>query len=506
VSVYDLYKPLRNELRHYALVPSLRVIWAWMQHLQFNVPFPQDIQVPWEIALAPAGPKKGIYEWELALLAKELLINAPEAGSSDLRSWTSFSGVVNTLKKLDNDISIHYEHVFKENILVEMSRHAHHQFGWQDGLMYRSVTRYLKIFSYPALDAILQAELGISAHALYTIGLSMAGHFLTASDLDLPITFSVRGVTAKQIETFLERFSEDEAALRASCNEKQSYDQDFIYTLNPLQRYPLMRYVHEAKNKITAPIPTNLLRRFTEGVYYEVLNCTGFNVAFGEAFQGYVGEALIAASKGRLSVLPESEYDVGRDRKDSVDWIVSDETGEVFVECKTKRIRREAKFALLDLAPLRTEIDKLVEIVAQTYKTLADGLAGRYEHWKPSQRPIYPVIVTLEEWYYFGPTTAQMTDARLREVFAQRRLDAALLDTFPFTICSISDFERLMSLVAIKGVDAVMKEKVTPKRRMWLVHGALLDAFHEDFASTRTSLFPFALDQISMMSNQAEGR
>jgi hypothetical protein len=138
-----------------------------------------------------------------------------------------------------------------------------------------------------------------------------------------------------------------------------------------------------------------------------------------------------------------------------------------------------------------------VDIVAQTYKTLADGLAGRYEHWKPSRRPIYPVIVTLEEWYYFGPMTAEMTDARLQEVFAQRGLDAALLDSYPFTICSISDFERLMSLVAIKGVDAVMKEKVTPKRRMWLVHGALLDAFREDFASTRANLFPFALDQIS---------
>lgn len=320
---------------------------------------------------------------------------------------------------------------------------------------------------------------------------------MTASELALPVTYSARGFTAKQIETFLERFSADVEVLRSLCDEKQSYDQDFIYTLNPLKQYPLVRYVEHGISKVAAPVPTYLIQRFTEGVYYEVLNCSGFNVAFGAAFQGYVGEVLSVVAGDKLSVLPESEYYVTKDRKDSVDWIASDGTGELFVECKTKRIRYDAKFALLDLAPLRAEIDKLVEIIAQTYKTLADGLAGRYQHWKPTGRPIYPVIVTLEEWYYFGPTTAEMTNARLAEIFAERGLDAAMLDSSPFTICSINDFERLMSLIAMKGVAVVMKERFAPRRGTWLLHGALQDAFGEDFASTKKNLFPLTLDQIS---------
>jgi hypothetical protein len=378
-----------------------------------------------------------------------------------------------------------------------MSRTAHHQFGWQDHLIFRTVIRYLKIFSHPALDAILQTELGISAHALFTIGLSMAGHFLKSNEMDLPVTSSLRGVTPKQVDTFLERFSADKESMRTLCSDKQSYDQDFIYTLNPLKQFPLVRFVNHGKPKMVAPVPTYLLQRFTEGVYYEILNCAGFNVAFGAAFQGYVGEVLGAVSTEQLSVLAEAEYYVGRDRKDSVDWIVADETGEVFVECKTKRFRHDAKFALLDLTPLEAELDKLSEIVAQTYRTLADGLAGRYKHWEPSKRPIFPVIVTLEEWYFFGPATATMMDVRLREVFAKRGIVTVLLEMFPFTICSICDFERLMSLIAIKGVNVVMSEKVSPNRRRWLVHAALLDAFPREYPATRATLFRDALDQIT---------
>jgi len=35
-----------------------------------------------------------------------------------------------------------------------------------------------------------------------------------------------------------------------------------------------------------------------------------------------------------LTVFPEHPYHVGKYRKDSVDWIVSDRTADLFIECK----------------------------------------------------------------------------------------------------------------------------------------------------------------------------
>jgi hypothetical protein len=163
--MYDLYRPLRNELSKHAVLSSLRVIWAWMQQLQFGQDFPSDIEVPQQIRLAIRSPTRGVYEWELAVLAKELIVLAPENGSVDMRSWKRFSSALNKLKDLDNGISGRYEKLFREHIFIEMYRTAHHQFWWQRTLrMDSEVTRYLKIFGAPAVDAILQQRLGVNAH------------------------------------------------------------------------------------------------------------------------------------------------------------------------------------------------------------------------------------------------------------------------------------------------------------------------------------------------------
>jgi hypothetical protein len=233
-------------------------------------------------------------------------------------------------------------------------------------------------------------------------------------------------------------------------------------------------------------------------VYYDVLSAPGFDAAFGESYQSYVGDVLkVVNTQHTLTILPEAEYAVGKDRKRGVDWIVSDQTAELFIECKTKRLRQDAKVALSDLAPLQAELTKLADFAVQIYKTVADAIEGRYEHWKQTARPIYPIIVTLEEWYIFGHKLDAEIDSRLRSAFRANALDETLLVRYPLTICSVSDLERLMGLVAIKDAKTVMDATVDPKRKLWLLHGALRDAFPEDFAKTRVNLFPEALESIT---------
>jgi hypothetical protein len=60
---------------------------------------------------------------------------------------------------------------------------------------------------------------------------------------------------------------------------------------------------------------------------------------------------------------------------------------------------------------LRAELSKLTEFVIQIYKTLTHAMEGRYTHWKKSDRPVFPLIVTLEEWYVFGHSTRKSIHA-----------------------------------------------------------------------------------------------
>jgi hypothetical protein len=70
MSVYDLYKPLRNLLRQYPLMESLSVVHAYTQYLQFSRPLPSDIDVN-PIIYARHKPERQIYEWQLDLLARD---------------------------------------------------------------------------------------------------------------------------------------------------------------------------------------------------------------------------------------------------------------------------------------------------------------------------------------------------------------------------------------------------------------------------------------------------
>lgn len=499
--MYDLYKPLRNALRKQGLLPSLQVIWAWMQHLQFSEPLPDWLTVPQQVRFSPPGPHKGIYEWELALLARELIAEAPLRAPLDsgctLYTWREFSKVVNKLKDLDNAISASYPELFRDRIILEMSRIAHHQFRWQHG-MREDVTRYFKIFSHPGMDDILQAHVGISARGLLTIGLSTAGHYLGQFDLPTPVGHQLGGVSPEQVAWFFGAYARDLDDMRKRCAEARQFNETFIYSFNPLVQFPLLSCVLGNETHIVCPVPRYLIQRFTEGVYYDVVNAAGFDAAFGSAYQTYVGEVFQAANtRGSLVVLPEAEYRVGKDLKRSVDWIASDTTGELFVECKTKRLRVEAKVALGDLTVLKEELEKLAEFAVQIYRTLSDALKGNYPHWTPSERPIFPIVVTLEDWYVFGHEIAGEIDVHLRSAFREKGLDEAMLERYPLRICSVAEFEDLVSIIASKNVRSVMREVGTRERRLWLLHAALNDAFRDDHKKLScTELFPGALDTI----------
>lgn len=395
LSMYDLYKPLRNYLRRASLVQSLGVIRAY---LQFGEPFPRDIQVHPEFFRA-TRPANGVYEWDLEILAKELILNAPEIGEYGFRTWDVLANAINKLKDLENGIGKHYDKLLEKNILLEMYRIAHRQFPWQHRHPGALLTRYFKIFGRPELDALLEQRIGLNAKTLYVIGLALMGVFLERFGLTLPPRVEITGITKAHVDRFIDHFSRDLATLRKAVADAQSYDQDYAYALNPLKITPLIRTDVNGTPMLIAPIPAYLLQRFTEGVYYEILDAPGFAAAFGTAFQDYVGEALAVVNKGTaFTVLPEAMYHVGKDQKHTVDWIVSDASADLFVECKTKRIRYAAKIALASTGVLDEDLDKMAGFVVQIYKMLADAQQGLYPQWKPSDRAVYPIVLTLEEW------------------------------------------------------------------------------------------------------------
>lgn len=492
MNAYDLYKPLRNYLRAYNAIESLAVLRAYFQNLQFSQPLPEAIQVHQSYTEAARKQDRLVFEWELEILAKEVILNGQDiGGSKSLRHWPNFANAVNALKKLEDEITKRYGDIFQKHILLELYRIAHRQFPWQQAPNSSALLRSYKIFSGGGLDAILQDRIGMSASQLYTLGLAFSGHYIGSFSFDYPPTISIPGIDAALVERFCRHFSTEMPTLRKEISDRQSYDEDYPYTLNPLRITPLVRTVLNGKSSLIAPVPTYLFRRFTEGIYYELYDDQRFAAAFGHSFASYVGDVFSSVkADDRFAVFSEKTYIVGKDEKLSIDWLVADDKAALFIECKTKRVRYDAKIALADLSPLEDDLDKMAGFIVQAYRTQLDCEQGFYPHWKPSGQRIFPIIVTLEDWYTFGDRLiAQELDRRVAEKLVERGIDPKIAERSPYTVCCVAELELAIQIMKEVGIADFMMKKTSGEHRLWLLQPFMLDLFPVAYRGARRDLF-----------------
>src|SRR4051794_27165870 len=90
--IYDDYKPLRNYLRNTNLLNSLGAIrwYVAYHHFEKKDPPHTDMQVDPIFFKEPMNPLIYLAPWHLAVLARELIINAPDTSIvllHDFRTW-----------------------------------------------------------------------------------------------------------------------------------------------------------------------------------------------------------------------------------------------------------------------------------------------------------------------------------------------------------------------------------------------------------------------------------
>jgi hypothetical protein len=173
MDVFQAYKPMRNKIALLSVEESLGVTWAYCQYLQINdFNFPKDIEVS-NSYLELDIPQKWISEWELELLAKEVILNANVVATKGhtLRSWKTLSELVNSVKDFEN--RIYGQFGSPHSILVELIRIAHRQFIWQgNSPNFDSIIRYFKIFNRPGIDKMCLDPNGLNVWQTFMCGVA----------------------------------------------------------------------------------------------------------------------------------------------------------------------------------------------------------------------------------------------------------------------------------------------------------------------------------------------
>jgi hypothetical protein len=212
-----------------------------------------------------------------------------------------------------------------------------------------------------------------------------------------------------------------------------------------------------------------------------------------------VGEVLRQrVTNAGMSILEQEAYLVGLHQKHSVDWII-EQGGEaaLFVECKTKRLIWTSKAGVANLAALDRDMRNLGRAVVQVYKAIGDYRAGRYPHLAfMEERRIYPVIVTLEDWYLSGFGMPARLDAAVRKIMEAGGLPIAWLDEMPYSIMSVRELETAAGVIDAVGVHPFMSGKVLdPESRRWGFGAYCNERYPDDVAN----LHPLFRDEFDAM-------
>jgi len=478
---YKDYKPLRNYLQQFDLVSNLRIVWALSVHLAYGEPLPSNFLagMPWHLR----DLKGHIYPWDLDVIARELILNAGSGGPNSLKRWNDLATVTNHLRRLDN-LSTRFDGS-APNIMLELHRIGHRQFPWHNGKGVNPVMRARKVFGTKELEAIANRELGMSAQQFLLMGAAIAGHFLKNSGMRIDRDFSTLGISHAAQQAFYARIARSLPDLRAEYRSQQRYNADWQYVWNPLEATPLVQ-VDEVH--IVCPVPPHLMRRTSAGLYYDLVDTDGFANPFGCSFESYIGELLRATCPDPpFSILEERAYTIHGETHHGADWVLSDETGHIFIEAKTKRLSLGAK-NLTDAAALERDLETMAKAVVQDYKNILDAKSGK-THWTDNGRPIFPLIVMLEDWFIFSPAVNAQLQSHVRRLLARSSIDEGILEDMPYTIASAHECEIAFQVIAEAGVAAVMNHKTGAEQRAWSLLPFITRAFPAEMSRINYKLF-----------------
>lgn len=472
-------------MRQFGRIESLIEIWCYSLNIINGSLLPSNYAIG-KPGLAIGPVSKHLHPWELDVLARELVLNGGTRGNRTLKQWDHLATAVNHIKRLDG-ASFTF-HINTVDMMLELHRIAHRQFPWQSGGEIPAMLRAFKVFGQAAVESIVLRELGMTTRQYMLLGIAVAGNFFKRWGMSTAQDYAVLGISRDASQAFFNRITISILELKNKTEALQSYDSNWPYSWNPLEGNPLIIMNTAYPDRVICPIPTYLTRRATSGMFYDLVKSSDFDNPFGASFQAYVGDVIQATcSLPCFTALNEQSYFVGSRRFDGADWVLSDKTGHLFIEAKTKRLTVMSR-TRSDPVALEKDISILAKAVVQNYRNIVDALAGK-TRWKNDGLPVFPLVLTLEDLFLFSPRVNEMLHACVVQLLDQANIPRQVTEDMPYTIASANEFEITSQVVAQVGIAPLFLKKTQPAERFWSLSPFLNSAFRLETKRVKRILF-----------------
>jgi hypothetical protein len=287
MNMYDLYKPFRNQLRKMALRPALEHIWRYQQRAAVSGVIKLRTKVD--------GPDFEIYVWELHLLCREILLHA--AGDQDtISSHLGLFRMIDHIRRINDGIS---ERTINSGDDAMRGLHTlvHQQARWQYSRDEARMFRAFHIYNDYELAPIFEQATGLSVSAMFLLALAIGGAAKKQAGTNASQDYSAFGVTPEARDIFFKMTGTTLMNIRRNLEALRRDDEGWEFTWNPVEATPLINLDNDQTHLFWCPLPDFLLRRITEGLFYDLGKSKSqfgieFGNEYGRAFERYVSHVL----------------------------------------------------------------------------------------------------------------------------------------------------------------------------------------------------------------------
>ncbi len=453
-------------------------MWAYSTHIEYGRGLPPSLILP-----RPFDDLRGkVFLWQIHLVSREIILNCSAIGGDEFNG-RSMSQTLNYIHAIGEKISKdRYENEGDaDRVLRDLMALIHQQTPHSSTLDVSRILRYTRIFGDAAVGPILEKKLGLNIVECHFLMLHVISTLQRTPWVSSRQRLDEFGIGIDRTKVFFDWLSRSLEDTCVSLSQNQSYDANWAYTWNALEERPLIFLNDFDRSEMLCPSPALLWQKIGTGLFFELVKEADFGNHYGNAFEEHVGEfAQRTLPPARFSVQGETEYWVGKNRKAGLDWLVKDDTANIFIECKTKRLRQGAK--LVDASSLlNKDLEVLATAVAQGYKNIDDVL-GKKTAWSPSENPSFLMVTTLEDWLLFSPQIKMDLHVLIEAIFTEENLDHNLLKRIPYVVISCHEFERMMIAIKSAGIFAVLDGKHSAEFKDWQMNEYLQRNYKEEIS------------------------
>lgn len=432
-------------------VAFLQLAWA-VNTLQSD----KDIDVrpylrfPPEAATTSVRDQYSIHKWDIETLITLLFSTSNamrrrgDAVQYRYDEFATLSRAVNFLRDAENCESGFI--LNGSNILMEMHRIGHRQFGWQRGIATTErLYRFAYVYTQGGCADYFEEINDLSIHEFLKVGFLLYAqlhHFPWSS----PAAVKELGVDMPLIEKCLPLFSRSLTEIRKEAlalieDAKNRGHTRIAYLPSPLRQFPIV--TDPASKKYIAPLPQLVMFRMTAGLYYDIRGGPASLITeANRRFEQYA-QLVLESFFPRFIVLPSQRYGPKKARADSPDILIKDGASiTAVVECKASKLTYEAQFSENPMEDAHQGYGQLVKGITQIWKFFSHARRGIFSEI-PVADGAFGIVLTMDSWMQASKELQQGALDMARDAL-QETPDVTEADMRPIVFCSMQELSDIM--------------------------------------------------------------